>query len=318
MRRNRYLHVAFLAFLTAWTAWSCGTGRGAPRTVAPAAAPPRVPSAARLTGQWHWALATEVPGARRFEAESWHLRARDGAIAGRYERVLTVLSTDGVPFACNQMLQYQLRAIYRFEGDYDGSSFTLRETGYETLPSPCEKGARALTAYRGEVRAQALVLRWEGGSQTLQPALPGSRVAPRAALPASERPATPAGTWRWRGRTLAADTGEVRVEREDWALTETPAGLLTGTLTRTVTVFEERGRFYECSDDTYYEYRDRYQIRGRRAGMRLTLSEVAVEADDHPCLAHRTRHLDTATGVLVGGQLILTWRGQRRQVLHRP
>ncbi|HWN68363.1 MAG TPA: hypothetical protein VNM90_12050 [Haliangium sp.] len=301
-------------------------------------------------GRWRWTLVTEEAGTRRVEVETWHIATRGDALAGTLARTVTFLSTDGTPFTCNQALAYRQDALIRLEGGRDAGGFWLRETEHSALPSPCDDGQRARLHYRGRWADGALALTWDGGSQTLRPLpapgahagqaseaqrvephrLPGGIVgtdvpAPRSGPPgppgAAEAPATSpsaAGAWRWQGRSTRPDTGEVRVEIEDWAVEEDAAGQVTGTVTQTVTVFDRDGRVFGCSGDTFYQVRDRYSVRGQRRGQDLALHEIAVEPDTHPCVQGASRHLDDATGGVVGAHLVLTWRGQRRQVLHRP
>ena len=93
---------------------------------------------------------------------------------------------------------------------------------------------------------------------------------------------------------------------------------IMGSLSLLSSVFDRDGRVFGCSGDTFYRYRDRYTLAGQRRGDALTVREVAVAPEDHPCLHGASRHLDTATGAMAGEHIVLTWRGQRRQVLHRP
>ncbi len=273
-------------------------------------------------------MVTEEPGIRRVEVERWHIEPRGRALAGTLARTVTVLSTDGVPFACNQALAYRQEAGYRLEGHRDAQGFWLREIDFQTLPSPCDDGQRSRLDYRGRWVDGALAVTWDGGSQTLQrisaPVAgaagrdrPGVQAPPPARLSIAGSPEV-AGTWRWQGRDTRADTGEVWVEIEDWVLEEDRAGQIAGTMTQTVTVFDRDGRVFGCSGDTFYRYRDRYTLAGQRRGDALTVREVAVAPEDHPCLHGASRHLDTATGAMAGEHIVLTWRGQRRQVLHRP
>lgn len=262
-------------------------------------------------------MVTEAHGVRRVEVETWRITASGPELAGAVTREVTFLATDGTPFTCNQDLQYRQEAVYQLEGRRDRRGFWLRETGYQARPSPCDPGHRELLRYRGRWARGTLALTWDGGSQTLRPAAPDRPDVRSSTRPGSGDGASLAGAWRWQGRSARQDSGEIRVEIEAWALVEDASGLIQGSLTRTVTVFHEHGRVHGCSGDTFYRYRDRYTLRGRRHGDRLTLAEVAVAAEAHPCLRGVARHLDTATGALVGDYLVLTWRGQRRQVLRR-
>jgi hypothetical protein len=334
--------LACVVALLAAPGTSCGPGVSGPQPAAPRGqrALPWWPDPG---GHWRWTMVTEEPGVRRIEVERWHIEPEGRALAGTLARTVTVLSTDGVPFTCNQALAYRLEAVYRLEGDRDAQGFRLREIDHHTLPSPCDDGRRTRLAYRGRQVQDTLALTWDGGSQTLQ-RVPGPDGAGRAGDggPAGDgrardaggvRPGVPAaaaggparagdaalaGAWRWQSREIRADTGEVWIEIEDWALAEDPAGQITGTVTQTVTVFDRDGRVFGCSGDTFYRYRDRYTLAGQRGGDALTVREVAVAPEDHPCVHGARRHLDTATGAVVGAHVVLTWRGERRQVLHRP
>lgn len=299
-------------------AGACGPSSPGPRAAAPR--PDTAPLAQRASavrGHWRWTHVSERDGVRRVEVERWHLEVPGPArepipVAGSYERVVTFLSLDGVPFTCNQTLSYELRATYRIEGELSSGGLALREVAYQAAPSPCEPRRRALGTYQGERAGDALVLRWPGGEQTLE-RVPAPEPTEGASPPG---PAGLAGAWHWQTRTRRSN--EVRVEVERWQLDGAPGGRLRGTIERTVTVFDAEGAYYECSGETYYRYRDRYTVRGHREGARLHISEIAVEPDAHPCLVHQQRHLDSAVGELVGDYLVWTWRGGRRQVLHRP
>jgi hypothetical protein len=235
-------------------------------------------------------------------------------VRGRCERTVTFLALDGRPFACAQDLHYRLRAEYRFDAHLDpDGSLAVIEREYRAAPSPCDSGERRLTGYRGRLlHRDQLQLRWADGEQTLR------RVHPPEPSPTDDATPQPiAGAWRWSTRNRR--DAEVRVESEDWQLEHNPdTGVLTGAVERTVTVFEEDGARYPCSDDTLYRYRDRYTVRGVAGQAGVSLTETAVEPESHPCLESRERHLDAATGAIVGDYLVLTWRGGKHQVLHRP
>lgn len=293
---------------------------------------PRPPALARLSprdiaGDWRWSLATEADGVRRIEVEHWRLQSPAPAgpgrpldrqsVMGTCERVVTFLSMDGMPFECNQALAYELRATYRVQGTITGGELELAELSYETADSPCEPGHRRLATYRGERIGPDLVLRWPEGEQTLKRDASGKKPGVDAQPGVEPRPAMAlAGAWRWQSRNQR--DREVRVEIEEWDLVEEPGGAITGTVMRTVTIFDAQGEVYDCNGNTYYQYRDRYTLRGHRTGDRLGVNEVAVEAEPSACLTHQERHLDAAVGELVGDHVVLTWRGNRRQILHRP
>ena len=290
---------------------ACGQGSrtqpGPVRVSEPGGA--RVPSPQGLSGSWQWSLVSEKDGARQVEQEFWQIAAEGGTLTGHYDRLVTFLSADGVPFVCNQDLRYLQKTRYALTGTYQGSTIEIREASYDATPSSCDEGYRTLVTYRAEMRDGKLVLHWPAGTQTLVRATEGSRTM--LAEPTGQL----AGSWRWQSRNERR--GEVEIETEDWDITEEP-GTFAGTVTRTVTVFDPEGRRYECSGDTFFQYRDRYTIRGQRTGDSLALQETAVTPGATACLEHTERHLDAAMGSLEGDHIVLTWRGNRRQVLHRP
>ncbi len=237
------------------------------------------------------------------------LHLHKDTLRGHYDRVVTFLSLDGVPFECSQSLSYRLVTRYQVTGTVDSRHFHVAETDYTVTPSPCEGGYRHMGEYVGTLERDELRLEWDGGRQTLTR-------APEPNLPANHQP-TVAGAWRWRNRSPGHDQ-TIRVESEEWELREAKGGALTGTYLRTVTVFDPDGSVFSCNGNTYYRYRDRYSVRGTRSGRRLMLSEVDVEPDKNPCLPYTERHLDAATGRVDDGFMQLQWRGRHRQVLHRP
>ena len=105
---------------------------------------------------------------------------------------------------------------------------------------------------------------------------------------------------------------------EDWALEEDPSGQIAGTMTQTVTVFDQDGRVFGCSGDTFYRYRDRYTVSGQRRGDALTVREVAVAPEDHPCVRGASRHLDTATGAERSWAIPMTVSPMASATMRRP
>jgi hypothetical protein len=317
MARTRNKHLALysaaLAILPFALSPSCGR---AARPVGPAPiAAPSVPTAFieadRVRGSWLWSHADESDGVRRIEHERWSLSLDGPAVTGRYTREVSFLSTDGKPFDCSQTLSYSLRSTFELKGTAHTRHLVLEERDFETTASPCESGFRKLARYEGFLTDAGLMLIWKGGSQTLTRA---SGPAPDANLALGSTD----GRWEWQNSNELESAGEVRVEREDWELTEQDDGSLRGTYLRAVTVYDPDGRAFECSGQSRYHFSDRYTVAGARRGSRVVLSEVAVDSEPHPCLPHAARHLDAAVGTLDGGYLELTWRGGHRQVLHRP
>jgi len=266
---------------------------------------------ALLDGHWHWSHLQDDGGVRRIENEHWVLKLRADTLRGHYDRVVTFISLDGVPFECSQALTYRLKTRYQILGTVDSRHFRVAETDYTVTPSPCEGGYRHTGEYRGSLVDGKLVLAWDGGRQTL------ARELPKAEPPETRPPSAVAGAWRWINRSATPDE-TVRVESEEWQLDEAVGGTVTGTYLRTVTVFDPEGTVFACSGDTYYRYRDRYTVHGSRNGRRLIITETDVDAERNPCLVYTDRHLDAATGTVGDGYIDLEWRGRHHQILHRP
>lgn len=303
--------------LSAAVAFGAGCGGAARRahaTVAPAATPAIDP--AWLTGHWRWTFASSEGGTRRVEIEQWDLSADGSALHGTYRREVVLMSEDAQPFRCSQSLSYRLRTDYRLRGRLGPGGGVLDEVSFEVAPSPCEAGHRGLAHYQLGRRGDNLVLRWPGGQETLTRV---DAAAPEPAAPAGGADQTaPAltGSWHWQNRTISR-RGEVRVERESWALDEGPGGRLRGSYQRHVTVFAEDGRIYPCNGLTFYDYTDRYRLRGWRRGDDVTVSEVAVDATPSACAGGARRSLDSAVGTVYSDAVELTWRGKNLQVLER-
>ncbi len=268
--------------------------------------------AAAVRGAWRWSHVAENDGVRRVELESWWLQLDGTKVSGHYDRTVTFLSLDGVPFECSQALTYSLRTRYRLAGSADATHLEIDETGYDTVPSPCEGGYRKRAHYAGFLQGKQLVLRWPRGSQALRRAERHDDPPPPAASQLD-------GRWVWHNSSGPDVDDEIRVEREDWELSESPSGRIAGSYLRTVTVYDAEGRIMPCSGQSWYTYSDRYTVAGSRRRGRLILSEVAVAPQPHPCLADRQeRHLDAAVGRVDGDYIELTWRGSHLQILHRP
>lgn len=304
----------------------------APPAQAPPAPPPAAPTdaleIARTRGAWRWVHSSTSEGTYRLERERWLIdpialdRDRGRRVArGRYRRDVAIVALDGRRFLCNQRTSYVQTAVFDVEVSIEDGALAIAELGYRTQPSPCEPGFRHPVRYRAALDDRRLVLAWDGGDQTLQP-LPDDAFT-AGELELAEPPADPAarlaGAWRWslRGTDKAND---VRDEHEAWELAVGADGVVGGTYVRDVTVHAADGAPLACAGGaTSYRYVDRYTLRGRVDGDQLVLEEHAVDAGAHPCLATTPRrHLDSATGVAIGDHLVLTWRGKRRQVLHRP
>jgi hypothetical protein len=312
-RHTAYEITIALAALLAAVSPSCGAHQHQDTPPPSGKLPPGAGwiSTPKVAGDWEWAHISDQDGIRRVEVERWNVGLAGTQVTGVYDRTVTFLSMDGVPFDCNQNLTYEVKSRYRVSGTAHARWVELRETGVDTAASPCDDGYRNLTRYEAFATEDGLLLIWRGGSQTLH----------RAEQPPAELQAPPpvmAGSWVWRHRGDDRRRGEVQVEAEDWELAQDGDGRLTGTYLRDVTVFHPNGDIYACSGSGYYRFRDRYTLVGVRHGDELSLTEVAVDAEPSPCVALQARHLDAAAGRINGGHLELMWRGGHRQVLHRP
>ena len=274
---------------------SCGPPpRPAPAPVAAIAAPPRP------DGHWRWShQAVGEDGVLAVESELWRLSSDGAAVIGTCDRTVTFRSGDAVPFACSQSTEYTLRTRYHLDGTLDGAAIALREASFETAPSPCEPARRQLTAYTGTVGAARLELAWPGGRQTLARA-DEERAGEPSPLVTAPGPLT--GEWSWR-----TEQGPRR-EDERWRLDENSDGIITGTVERIVA----GGDGPDCPSVL-----ERYLVRGQRTAEALALAETSFEFEVTTCERHETRTLDAASGTIYPDAIVLTWRGGKRQVLHR-
>jgi hypothetical protein len=267
-----------------------------------------------LTGTWAWQHGSDVDGVHRHEDERWSFTADLPwpEVRGQYQRTVELTATDGVPFTCAQATRYRLASSVAVAVTPAAGGATLTETSYQVAPSPCDRGLRRLATYRARwLDRDSLRLDWDDGTATLRRADPPPPPPPRA------EPTPPAGAWRWSARSWTAGR-LVQVEDERWELTVGPDGEAGGHYRRTVTVRDPDGAIVPCAGAPGYQFVDRYLVRGRPRGEALYLREVAVAAGDHPCLAGApSRALDEARVEVIGDHLILTWRGNRRQVLTR-
>ncbi len=289
-----------------------------PATPTTRPAPPRTRLITDLVGGWRWQLRTQEAGTTRIETETWRLRPAPGIptqLAGRYLRDVEVRSDDRVPFGCNQRPWYRQRAVYDVTVEPTGTGYTVRETDYHTEPSPCDHGFRHLGAYTGQAEGERLVLRWDGGSQTLWQV-----DSDFTDLPVSPWSAAPeiVGPWRW-DATAYDDSGNLRDEREWWEITQRTPTRLDATYRRRVTVRSPDGAIIPCAGAASWSFDDAYVIDGQREEEHWHLYELAAEPGQHPCLAATPqRSLDDATAEQIGDHLVLEWRGKRRQVIYRP
>ena len=282
-------------------------------------APPAQPyTLVDLVGGWRWIYHTDEAGTSRTEDEQWRLRpdpATPGHLVGRYVRSVEVRSLDRAPFQCNQRPWYRQRALYDVAADLDGASFVVRETGYQTEPSPCDHGFRHAADYHAQLAGNRLVLHWDAGTQTLWQL--DDQVAP---LPEAPWPKTfaPTGSWRW-DATAYDDDGNLRDEREWWEITRRTDTRVDATYRRRVTVRSPDGSPIACAGAPEWSFDDAYVLDGQKEEEHWHLYELAVEPGDHPCLrATPKRSLDEATAEQIGDFFVLEWRGKRRQILYRP
>ncbi len=290
-------------------------------------APTKTPAPARpaeqfslldLVGTWRWIHRVEETGTSRVEEEHWQLRsdpAAPGRLIGRYLRTVEVRSTDRVPFVCNQQLYYRQRALFDVRAEVAGTELVVRETAYDAEPSPCDHGFRHTSTYRMQPRGNRLVLRWDGGMQTLWQVDGTNPVLREPPWPSQPEPT---GAWRWQA-TSYDDDGNVRDEAEWWEITRRTDTRLDATYRRRVTVRSPDGSTIACANAPSFTYDDAYVLAGEREEEHWHFTELAVAPGDHPCLrATPKRALDEATAEQIGDHVLLEWRGKRRQVLHRP
>jgi len=291
-------------------------GAGAPNTTRPAP-PAQMYTLTDLVGNWRWMLRTTETGTTRVEDEAWRFRpgARPTQLVGRYVRTVEVRSDDRVPFHCNQRPWYRQRAVFDVLVDITQTGFSIAETGYRAEPGPCDHGFRHVGAYTAELAGEQLLLRWDGGTQTL---LQVDKTV--AELPGDPWPAAPTvhGVWRW-DATSFDDEGNLRDESEWWEIIRKTDTRIEATYRRRVTVRTTDGSKIACANAPTWSYDDAYILDGQKEEEHWHLYERAADPGDHPCLRitpHRA--LDEATAEQLGDNLILEWRGKRRQILYRP
>ncbi|HWO17414.1 MAG TPA: hypothetical protein VNO30_01515 [Kofleriaceae bacterium] len=335
------------ASLAAALATAAGAGAGAACSGSGASAagtrpapPPQLYTLVGLVGGWRWLHRTSEAGTTRIEDEVWRLLPMPGAptrLAGRYVRTVEVRSDDRVPFRCNQRPWYRQRAVFDVEVDITRTGFAIREIAHRAEPTPCDTGSRQLGSYAAERAGERLVLRWDGGEQTLW-----QIDDERAPLPGDPWPAAPpiTGRWRWDASSYD-DAGNVHDEREQWQITRRSETRLDATYRRRVTVRSPDGAAkLACAGAPSWTFDDAYVVElsrdrdasgssggssssggsgsGGSSGGGWHLFEIAAQPGAHPCLrATPRRHLDEATVEQIGDHLVLVWRGKRRQVLYR-
>lgn len=274
-------------------------------------------TARRLAGAWDWVHVEIEHGTQRRERERWTFgpTADRRRLVGRYTRDVFVRALDGVPFACNQETRYHQRAEIFVEAVVLATGVSIQERSYRTEPGPCDRGLRELGSYLATLDGDELHLAWPGGDATL------TRAAEEPPPPSLASAPAPAGRWTWH-LTSWSRAGMVRAEHEDWELALGDDGLIGGTYVREVIERSPDGATIPCAGAPAWGFADRYLVRGKpmedgSEGWRL--EEVGVVAGDHRCLVDTpSRALDSATVTAEGEHVVITWRGKRRQVLHRP
>lgn len=158
-----------------------------------------------IIGTWRSINHSTRDGARIIEDERWEF-PRGAPATARYQRIVTVSSLSGAPFACNQRPQYQLITNFELSVDRSAAPLVARETSYEALPSPCDHGLRQLGSYAVFNQGGHLVALHGGQQQTLWPSTTPPRPAPVPSL---------AGVWT---RTLVSEdtSGATYTEHELW------------------------------------------------------------------------------------------------------
>ena len=295
---------------------ACTPAAAAPKThPAPAA---QAYTLVDLVGGWRWAARFDEQGTSRVEDERWRLRPAPGEplkLIGRYIRTVDVRSLDGVPFQCDQRPWYRQRAMFDVVVEPDRDGFVAHETAYTTEPSPCDHGFRKTGDYRVEPNGNRLVMKFDGGAQTLLQVDDDPSELPAAPWPAKY---DPTGAWRW-DASAYDDNGNVRDEHEWWQITRRTDTRLDVTYRRRVTVRSPDGSNIPCAGAPTWSFDDAYVLEGWREEEHWHFKELAVEPGDHPCLrATPKRNLDEATGEQIGDYLVLEWRGKRREILYRP
>jgi hypothetical protein len=298
---------------------ACAQPAGSSRALPPA---PIQVSMSELAGDWRWLYRTEERGTSRVEEEQWRLTSdprEPQRLTGRYIRTVEVASVDRAPFQCNERAAYRQRAIFDVVVEREGKGLVIKETGYQTEPSPCDHGFRHLDEYRAaELDAGKLALKWgqgdDAGAQTLWHV--GTAQRPQLEAPWAKAFA-PMGAWRWSATSVDA-VGNLHDETEWWEITRRTETQLDATYRRRVTVRSPDGKPIACANAPSWTFDDAYVLDGQKEEDHWHFHELAVEPGDHPCLrATPRRVLDEATAEQLGDYLVLEWRGKRHQTLYR-
>jgi hypothetical protein len=278
---------------------------------------PDLRAPAALVGEWRWVQLVEDTGTRRTEDEHWQFVPQaGGVVVGRYQREVTVQSTDGTPFVCNQALEYRQRAVFDVEVAPAAGGALIKETAYRVEPSPCDHGFRRLGEYTAAIGEQRVTLHWTDGEATLLRTGPPPKQLATPAWP-GDHPSE-LGDWQWTA-TWLEPRGPRKTQTEAWSFANGPDGTLDATVTRTTTTTDPDGDPIACAGASEWTATERVVVEGHRDGDIVRLREVSAEATPHPCTKMSpNRILDDATMEQIGDFLVIEWRGDRRQVLSRP
>jgi hypothetical protein len=221
-------------------------------------------------------------------------------------------------FQCNERSAYRQRALFDVTVELVGNELVIKETGYQTEPSPCDHGFRHLAEYRAAPDPNRLALKWgqgeAAGTETLWHVGKTTPTLPTAPWPATF---APTGPWRWSATSVDA-AGNIHDELEWWEISKRTDTALDATYRRRVTVRSPDGRPIACANAPSWTFDDAYVLDGQKEEDHWHFHELAVEPGDHPCLrATPKRTLDEATAEQIGDYLVLEWRGKRHQTLYR-
>jgi hypothetical protein len=260
------------------------------------------------------------------EKEQWQLQidpADHNRLFGEAIRIVTVTSSDGMPFRCNGLPSYELRSIYHLRGQRTALPVVLDETLVRTVPSPCEHGFRQTTAYSLDVQDQTLDVTFADGSQQMQRVQSGWPVAEPPPLDLRGR---------WISTEVAIDeASHRRTAVEHWQISWLPTAIdmkkapIGATYQRWVTITSGSNELITCANAAAFSYQEKSVAEGtliKNADDALIFSirELDVSRSAHPCLDPTfspIQPLNEATFELRGDYLVVEWRGKRRQVLHR-
>jgi len=297
---------------------ACSQHGGQQQTVPP----PEQLGLSELAGDWRWLYRTEERGTSRVEEELWRFAADPAQpflLKGRYVRTVDVTSLDHAVFQCNERSAYRQRAVFDVTAELVHDELVIKETGYQTEPSPCDHGFRHLGEYRAVPDPTRLALKWgqgdAAGNETLWHVGKSTPALPPAPWPATF---VPTGPWRWSATSVDA-AGNIHDEIEWWEISRRSETALDATYRRRVTVRSPDGRPIACANAPSWTFDDAYVLDGQKEEDHWHFHELAVEPGDHPCLrATPKRTLDEATAEQIGDYLVLEWRGKRHQTLYRP